>query len=223
MKKRIMYVDDEQFNLKALARLFRNVDYEIYTYDSPLKALRNIEQVRPEVVISDQRMPEMTGIDFLEKVHNQQPDSVAIILTGHADLETTIEALNRGYVFRFIQKPWNDDELKAAVKSALEYHASSARLRSVADKLVNDIRDNQKMHENMCRFTQSVSDELSKSLMVIGGYVQLLQPYLKDDSLFKSYVSNIKVQVDVLERLTDKIRSVTQKLGCSQEGSPDQA
>jgi two-component system, sensor histidine kinase and response regulator len=212
MEKRIVYVDDEASNLRALERLLRHEDYKLFTYDSPLDALRNLNQIRPEVVISDQRMPEMTGIDFLEKVHDQQPDSVTIILTGHADLETTIDALNRGYVFRFIQKPWNDDQLKAEVKSALEYHASSARLRSLVDKLVVEIRDNEKTHKNMCRFTESVSNELSRSLLVVGGYVQLLQSFLKDDSIYKSYVSNIKMQVEMLEKLSDKISSVSQKL-----------
>jgi two-component system, sensor histidine kinase and response regulator len=217
MKKHVIYVDDEPFNLKSMKRLLRNEDYELRTYDFPLTALRYIDQIRPAVVISDLRMPEMTGIDFLEKVHDQQPDSVTIILTGHADLETTIAALNKGFVFRFIQKPWNEDELKAEVKSALEYHASSTRLRNVMDKLATDIRDNEKIQTNMCRFTQSVSHQLHQSLMVIGGYVRLLQPYLKNDSLHKSYVSNIKVQVDMLEKLTEKIRSVTEKLSCSPE------
>lgn len=210
-KKRVIYVDDEPFNLKALKRLFRNEDFKLITYDSPIKALNAIDTIRPEVVISDQRMPEMAGTDFLENVRNKQPNSVHIILTGHADLEMVIEALNRGHIFRFIQKPWNDDQLKVQVRSALEHQASSMSLRNIVDHLADDIINNKKMQKNMNRFTASVSDELRQPLMVIGGYLQLLQHHITDDEIFEKYLSNIKVQVETMERLADKIKSVPQQ------------
>ena len=112
MKDKVLFVDDEQSNLKALKRLFRNEPFDFITYNSPTEALAKIEAIKPAVVISDQRMPEMSGTAFLEQVRNKQPHSVRIILTGHADLKAAMDAINNGHVFRFIQKPWNPEALK---------------------------------------------------------------------------------------------------------------
>lgn len=211
-KKSVIFVDDEPFNLKALKRLFRNEDFEFIVFDSPIKALSVIDKLSPEVVISDQCMPEMAGIDFLEEVRKKHPNSVRIILTGHADLEMVIGALNKGHIFRFIQKPWDDDKLKTQVRAALEHQASCMSLRNIVDHLADDIIDNKRMQKNMSRFTESVADELRQPLMVMGGYIQLLQHHIKDDEIFETYLSNIKVQVETMEKLAEKIKSVPQKL-----------
>jgi two-component system, probable response regulator PhcQ len=88
---------------------------------SGAKGLEIVEKNEVSLVISDHRMPEMTGVDFLSRVKDISPDSIRMMLTGYADLEASIAAINKGEVYRFITKPWNDEELLLTVKQALEY------------------------------------------------------------------------------------------------------
>ena len=121
MKHTILFVDDEENILSALVRLFRKEDYEIVTAISGMDGMKIIEEREIPLVISDHRMPGMTGVDFLAKVKEISPDTIRIMRTGYADLEAAIAAINKGEVYRFISKPWNDEELKLTVKQSLDY------------------------------------------------------------------------------------------------------
>ena len=117
----ILFVDDEENILSALVRLFRKEDYEIITATSGMDALKIMEEKDISVVVSDNRMPGMTGIDLLAKAKEISPDAMRIMLTGYSDLEAAIAAINKGEVYRFITKPWNDEELKLTVMQSLEH------------------------------------------------------------------------------------------------------
>ncbi len=121
MKQAIMFVDDEQNILNSLMRLFRNEDYEIFTATGGADALKIIEENEIALIISDHRMPEMSGVELLSKVVEVSPDTIRIMLTGYADLEASIDAINKGEVYRFITKPWKDEELRLTVRQSLEY------------------------------------------------------------------------------------------------------
>lgn len=121
MGEPVLLVDDEESILSSLVRLFRNEDYEIFRATSGMEGLRIAEKNEISLVISDNRMPGMTGVDFLSQMKKIQPDAVRIMLTGYADLETSIAAINKGEVFRFITKPWKGEELLLIVKQSLEY------------------------------------------------------------------------------------------------------
>lgn len=121
MKPKILFVDDEENILNSLVRLFRKEDYEILTATSGAGGLKIAEANNIDLVISDHRMPEMTGVDFLARMKEISPDTMRIMLTGYADLEAAIAAINKGEVYRFISKPWNDEELKLTVRQTLEY------------------------------------------------------------------------------------------------------
>jgi response regulator RpfG family c-di-GMP phosphodiesterase len=208
MKPKVLYVDDELANLKALKRLFRNEPFDFISFDSPLTALEQIDGIKPAVVISDQRMPEMDGTVFLEKVRNRQPDTVRIIITGHPDLEAAIEAINKGHVFQFIQKPWNDKDLIAQVRSALAYQASSLSLHSMVDCLIDEVIDNEKTQKNMRQLAAAVYCELDQPLMIMAGYIQLLQGFLKNDEIPRRYLANMALQIDRIVKLEEKIKSL---------------
>ncbi|MFH2219333.1 MAG: HD domain-containing phosphohydrolase [Pseudomonadota bacterium] len=122
MKESIVFVDDEVSVLKSLKRLVMDEPYEILLFNSPANALQSIENIPPAVVISDQCMPEMTGTNFLKKVREVSPETVRIILTGYADKEAAMDAINLGGVFRFATKPWDDDDLKLTIKQAVEHY-----------------------------------------------------------------------------------------------------
>ena len=208
MKDRVLYVDDDLGNLKALGRLLRNEAFHFITFDSPHEALRNIDVIKPAVVISDQCMPEMAGTLFLGEVKKRRPDSVRMILTGHADLEAAMAAINKGNVFRFIQKPWNDDQLKAEIAAALEYHEVIAGLRLLGEKGVEAALIKKERMIGVHELAVAVRHELGQSMAIISGYSYLLQDYLGKDALLHTYLSNILSQIKRMEELTTKVTSI---------------
>jgi response regulator RpfG family c-di-GMP phosphodiesterase len=116
----ILCVDDEPNVLKALRRLFRGGDYVIHLTESGAEGLEVLEQQTIDLIISDMRMPHMSGAEFLAQAATQWPDTVRILLTGYADIESTIAAVNQGKIYSYCSKPWEDDELKALVAKAIE-------------------------------------------------------------------------------------------------------
>jgi serine phosphatase RsbU (regulator of sigma subunit)/FixJ family two-component response regulator len=117
---KLMVVDDEPDNLDLLYRTFRR-EFEVYKADSGLAALELLSQVgEMAVIISDQRMPRMSGTEFLSRTVEPFPDTMRIVLTGYTDVEDLVEAINSGKVFKYITKPWNSSELKAVVTQAAE-------------------------------------------------------------------------------------------------------
>jgi DNA-binding NtrC family response regulator len=211
MKKKVLYVDDEPANLIALKRLFRDEPFDLITETSPMKALSRIETLKPAVVISDQCMPKMQGTEFLKQVEYRHPDCVRIILTGQADLDAAMEAINEGHVFRFIQKPWDNDDLKTQVGAALEHRESIQCLRTMVDSLVDEVMDNEKSRQSMRKLAAAVSRELNQPLMIVSGYIQLLQSHFKDDEIPRSYLANMFQQINRIEELTRKIQMIARE------------
>lgn len=212
MQKTVLYVDDEPSNLKALTRLFRKENFAFVTCDSPARALTDLDRIAPALVISDLRMPEMDGIQFLEQVRQHYPNCLRMMLTGYADIETVIEALNKGHVFRFIQKPWKDEELKAQVKAALDHQTFELSLGSILEDLAQEIIDNETALVNLHQFIDALSDGIEQPLMIIKGYVQLLKTQLPDDELSQKYLGNIAAQVGLMEEKATSMKSTTQNI-----------
>lgn len=121
MSYKMLIVDDEEANLRTLDRLFRE-EYTVFTASSGAEALRLLEQHDVAILITDQRMPEMTGIELLGKTAKLRPQMVRILLTGYTDVGSLIEAINCGLVYRYLTKPWNNDDLRLTVSRALEHH-----------------------------------------------------------------------------------------------------
>jgi response regulator RpfG family c-di-GMP phosphodiesterase len=119
MNYKIMIVDDEPANLRTLERLFRQ-DYQVVTAQSGAEALALLEQHDVALLISDQRMPAMTGVELMSKTVAIRPHMVKILLTGYTDVGALIDAINSGLVYRYLTKPWNNDDLRLTVKRALE-------------------------------------------------------------------------------------------------------
>lgn len=119
-KAKMLVVDDEPDNLDLLYRTFRR-DFQVLKAESGVHALEVLAtEGEVAVIISDQRMPEMKGTEFLSRTVPQFPDTMRIILTGFTDVEDLVEAINSGQVYKYITKPWNPDELKAVVQRAAE-------------------------------------------------------------------------------------------------------
>ncbi|HTY03581.1 MAG TPA: HD domain-containing phosphohydrolase [Rhodocyclaceae bacterium] len=116
----LLFVDDEASILSSLKRLFRPHGYKILTAGGGAEGLAVLEKEHVDLVVSDMRMPEMDGAHFLEQVRDRWPQVVRILLTGYADVGSTIAAINRGEIYRYVSKPWDDNEIVLTVRDALE-------------------------------------------------------------------------------------------------------
>lgn len=215
MQARVLYVDDEIDNLKALQLLFQSEPFDLIIDHSPLNALNRIDHIQPAVVIADQRMPEMSGADFLAKVKRRHPATVRMMLTGYADFESAVEAINKGHVYSFIQKPWQADELKAKVRSALAHRESILGLRNIVEILADEILENQKDHKAIQKLAGAVYDDLSRPLMIIAGYTKLLQDSIADEEIPQRYLCNIMEQLRHIDALKNRIQSIARRLTAS--------
>jgi CheY-like chemotaxis protein len=131
-----MVVDDEEAILETMTFTFMDL-YEVITSSDAHRALELLDTHAPvSVVITDQRMPDMTGVELLKEVYQRHPDTVRIILTGFADSENTIRAINDGHVYAYINKPWEPEELKQVVKRAVEHFELACENR----RLVSDLQ-----------------------------------------------------------------------------------
>ena len=121
MKYKLLIVDDEPANLRMLERLLAN-EYEVLTATSGQDAIGVLEAHDVALIVSDQRMPGMTGLEFLKKASKIRAHTVRIILTGYTDIETLVEAINSGVVYKYITKPWSNTELVQSLSRAAEYY-----------------------------------------------------------------------------------------------------
>jgi len=119
-KDTILIVDDEESILKSITRTLVDENYRILTAQSGEEALSKLKNHDVHLVISDQRMPGMTGLELLKKVKIDYPQTLTIILTAYADIEVAINAINEAGVYKFIPKPWNEADLRVTIKRALE-------------------------------------------------------------------------------------------------------
>lgn len=131
-KIKVLYIDDEKDNLLAFKSAYRRI-FDVYIAETIQVAKAILNETQIEVVISDQRMPEMTGVEFFESIIDLYPNPIRILLTGYSDIKAVEDAINKGEVYRFINKPWNEFELKLTIENAYQlYH-----LREQNNKLTN--------------------------------------------------------------------------------------
>jgi FixJ family two-component response regulator len=155
-RQRILIVDDEEAILETMGFTFED-EYEVLTASSALRGLELLDANAPvAVVISDQRMPEMTGVDFLTKVYERHPETTRIILTGFADMDAIIQSINTGHVYAYITKPWEHDELKQVVRRAVERH----RLTVENERLLAGLRES-------AAFLEAVMDHLDTGAVAV--------------------------------------------------------
>ncbi len=182
---KILLVDDEINITKALRRLLMHVDgYDIYTADSGMRGLELLaEETDIAVIVSDQRMPEMTGVEFLHKARHVAPDAVRILLTGYADIEASIAAINRGAIFRYLTKPWDDDDLLQSIGDAVNNYllvSENRRLNALVLKQKNELHDwNQRLKQRVLDQTSQIRARGDEIARVTISYSRVLTVRLK--------------------------------------------
>lgn len=135
-KIKVLYVDDEENNLFSFKAAFR-LRYQIFTAISGPKAIEILEQEPDiEVILTDQRMPDMTGVEFLKSILPIYPSPIRILLTGYADLKASIDAVNEGKIFHYLSKPWNEEEVIMTIQKAHEVYQRNKDEQEMKEKLI---------------------------------------------------------------------------------------
>ncbi|WP_018616813.1 response regulator [Segetibacter koreensis] len=142
----VLYIDDEVNNLNSFKATFRR-NFNITTAESADEALKILEKETIHVILSDQRMPKMTGIEFFESIQTVFPNPIRILITGYTDINAVIDAINRGQVYKYLTKPWIEDDVKIFVEKAFEVY----RLRKENIDLTNKLIDVNKKLEFLAR------------------------------------------------------------------------
>ena len=143
MRYKILIVDDEASNLRTLERMFRR-DYEVLTATCAAEAMSLLQQHDVALLISDQRMPEMSGIELMTRTVELRPHMVRILLTGYTDVSSLIEAINCGHVYKYVTKPWSNEDLAITVSRALEHYEtikSRHNLQMVNERLIGRLAE----------------------------------------------------------------------------------
>lgn len=223
VQHKILVVDDEDANLRLLRRVLGR-EYTVIEAESGDVGIKLLEEHEVSLIISDQRMPGMTGVQLLEKSRDIRPDAIKMLLTGYTDLEALIGAINDGRVYKYIQKPWDAEELKMTVKRALE----SYDLKKHNDWLLSELKLAMSELESLsmgtiraladaldakCDYTAGHSLRVSRIAVVIGKKLGLNDDHLRDIELggILHDIGKIGVPESILwkpDKLTDEEREI---------------
>lgn len=165
-KIKVLYIDDEQNNLVGFKATFR-FDYSIFIATEITQAYAHLKS-NPEIsiILCDQRMPETTGSRFFEEMRQKYPDPIRMLITGYSDIESVIEAVNKGHIFRYIKKPWTDADIRSAIEEGNKYYVTNSMLTAKNKEL-------QAAYEELGKFTYSVTHDLRGPLLSVIGAIDL--------------------------------------------------
>lgn len=208
MKHTILCVDDEADNVDALERLFRT-KYRVLKATSGADALKLLDKDRVTVIISDQRMPQMTGVEFLAKSLKTHPDAIRILLTGYADIEVVIEAINSGRIYRYVNKPWDPVDLVNTIDKAVERYELGLELVEKNRALQEALTELQTLDQAKNQFMVLVNHELKTPLTTMLSFTDLLGE-TKIDLDQQRYLSRIRQAANRLqEMISDALELVS--------------
>jgi len=201
-KESILYIDDESFNLATFEAIFYK-NYNVFTCEEALDSLNILEKnTNIKVVITDQRMPQISGLEIIKKISEKFPDIICIILTAFAEIETTLNAINQGGIYRFILKPWKKEEMLITIENAIE----TFNLRFENKQLIQNIK---KADSLKTAFLANISHEIRTPLNGIIGFSSLLC----DENLRKEekneYFEIIKANSDRLLKIIDNVVEIS--------------
>lgn len=164
-KIKVLYLDDEEMNLHAFKASFRR-DFDIFTTHSAQEAVQYLNENLVHVVVSDQKMPEVSGVEFFELIVQDFPDPARILMTGFSDLEAVIDAINKGRIFRYMTKPWDENDVKISIRNGYDLWKSRVELKERNAELIA-------ANEELEQFVYSASHDLRAPLVSIKGILQV--------------------------------------------------
>lgn len=206
----ILCVDDEASILKSLQRLFISKDLQLLLADSGSQALELMKQHRVNVIITDMRMPNMTGAEFLAKAAILQPDAYRILMTGYADLASTVSAINLGKIHRYVQKPWDNQELLTVVDEGLALYHLILQNKQLTAKVAAQNKQLKELNNSLEETVQKRTEQLKKTLLK---FKNLASERQKDEAATLEVLYNIIVSYPPLSgELARKISATCEYL-----------
>lgn len=170
--KTLLLVDDEENILRALTRLLRRDGYDVVTACSGEAGLTVLAEHPVCVILSDQRMPGMSGIEFLERAQALRPDTIRVMLSGYTDFQSVTDAINRGAIWKFLTKPWEDDLLRENVRRAFAQYG----LRAERDRLDKELAT---ANEKLSRWNESLERRVEEQTRALTLQLAVLEIYRK--------------------------------------------
>ncbi len=164
MNPAVLFVDDEPNILKAIRRLFRGESLTLHTVDSGEAALEIMDKFPAHVIVSDHRMPGMSGVDLLARVRERWPDVIRILVTGNSEMSIAVEAVNRGEIFRLLTKPWSDDEIRSTVKEALDLYLLKGEIKRLNQVTQEQNAELQELYQDLENKVAERTDELRRRI-----------------------------------------------------------
>lgn len=164
-KYKVLFVDDEENTLAALKRVFyRESDIEIITAAGPQEAVKIISSKNIDLVMSDEKMPKISGTQLIQLLKVKYPNIIRMILTGYANVSSVISAINRGDVYRYLTKPWDEDELKIIIRQALEYGELKKKNEEMNEKIKHQNKELMVLNTNLEERVKERTEQLNKVL-----------------------------------------------------------
>ena len=210
----ILVVDDEPDVVKSVQDLLR-FDYRVLGATSAAEGLRIMQENEVHIVMTDQRMPETTGVEFLTKLRGEHPDAMRLLFTGYADIRAVIEAINQGNVFRYVTKPWDPDELEAVIRQACERYDMLVERTRLLDMLQKQNSELERANAELVQsnklkhaFIQVASHELRTPLTILLGLARLAAKAAGVQEPLKGWLERIEGAGRRLQVLVDQIISM---------------
>lgn len=203
----LLFVDDERNVLTALRRMFRPLGYEVLLANGGEEALAVLQKTEVDVIVSDMRMPGMSGAELLAKAAEHWPHILRILLTGYSDITSAVQAINEGHIYRYLSKPWNDEDLKLVIAQAMEQR----RLLKEKNRLeALTVKQNRELQE----LNSSLEDKVEERTAKLVQAAQMLRT--SNDRLKQSYASAVQVFANLLParsgRSSEQLRALAQNV-----------
>ena len=203
----IFYVDDQPTNLTVFQAAMPD-EWSVHVFEDPLHAEQAMDQEKPWIVVSDQRMPQLSGVDLLEKTKQQLPDTLRIITTGYSEEDLVIEAVRRAQIFDYIRKPWDAEELVLILERAIKHYQMERDLKA-AQQAAENALIKQYAAEEVARkkneFLANMSHELKTPLNAILGFTEMVLERVRDD---KEASRDLQIVKNAANHLDDMICNI---------------
>jgi two-component system cell cycle response regulator len=205
MGHNILYVDDEVNNLDAFARVFFDADFvdAVYTAASAEEGSRILDEKEISAIVTDQRMPGMTGTEFLARIAPRHPDAVRLILTAYTDVKDILDAINRGHVYYYLTKPWDADDLRVTVRRALEHYETVQELKHKNRELGLAYAQLESLHKEQVRLYEMVITDEKTGLRNYHFFRIRLAEELERARRYGKDVALLMLDIDDFKRVND--------------------
>jgi diguanylate cyclase (GGDEF)-like protein len=207
----ILYVDDEVKNLDTFVRSFQSSDFvdRVLVAQSGSEALKILDQEQVACLVTDQRMPEMSGTELLARVITRHPDPVRIVLTAYTDVREILDAINRGHVYFFVTKPWDPDELRLILRRAVEHFATVQELRQKNLELTAAYRNLEEAHREQLRLYEMVITDEKTGVRNYSYFRMRLGEEFERARRYASELALLMLDIDDFKRVNDRFGHLT--------------